>query len=54
MKRAVDAMVETWSFSYHQGGDEQNTMAIGWGHRLLLGGKPVFTVVVRNSRHTFN
>ena len=36
----------------HQGRD--NTMTIGWGSIGYYWGKPIFTVVVRNSRHSFN
>ena len=53
MKEAVDAMIEHGAFLTTKVGDEQNTMAIGWGSIGYCWGKPVFTVVVRNSRHTF-
>ena len=35
------------------GGDVPNTMTIGWGSLGFCWAKPVFTVVVRPQRHTF-
>ncbi len=35
---------------YH---DKKNTMTIGWGNMGIIWGKPVFTVAVRYSRHTY-
>lgn len=35
------------------GGQAPNTMTIGWGSVGFYWGKPVFTVVVRPSRHTY-
>lgn len=34
-------------------GDELNTMTIGWGNIGFIWGKPVFTALVRYSRHTY-
>lgn len=34
-------------------GDSVNTMTIGWGNIGFMWGKPIFTVMVRPSRHTY-
>ncbi|KPU42284.1 flavoredoxin [Oxobacter pfennigii] len=34
-------------------GDKVNTMTIGWGALSVIWGKPVFTVLVRKSRYTY-
>lgn len=34
-------------------GDEMNTMTIGWGLIGVVWSKPIFTVAVRYSRHTY-
>lgn len=34
-------------------GDECNTMTIGWGNIGFIWGKPIFTALVRYSRHTY-
>lgn len=36
-----------------QAGDELNVMTIGWASLGFLWGRPVMTVMVRNSRHSF-
>ncbi len=36
------------------GGETPNTMTIGWGSIGFYWGKPVFTVVVRPSRHSYD
>ncbi|MCT8976945.1 flavin reductase family protein [Clostridium sp. CX1] len=35
-------------------GDEVNTMTISWGSIGFIWGKPMFTALVRKSRHTYN
>nr|WP_243108436.1 flavin reductase family protein [Maliibacterium massiliense] len=35
------------------GGESPNTMTIGWGSLGFLWGKPIATVMVRHSRHTY-
>lgn len=35
-------------------GDEINTMTISWGSIGFVWGKPMFTALVRKSRHTYN
>ncbi len=34
-------------------GNELNTMTIGWGSIGFIWGKPIFTALVRYSRHTY-
>ncbi len=35
-------------------GDRINTMVIGWGGTNIIWGKPIFMVMVRDSRHTYD
>lgn len=53
MKEAVQGLIEQGAFLTTKVGDDQNTMAIGWGSIGYCWGKPVFTVVVRDSRYTY-
>ncbi|MFP4379835.1 MAG: flavin reductase family protein [Candidatus Sumerlaeia bacterium] len=36
-----------------QHGDEKNTMTIGWGQIGIIWGRPILSVMVRLTRHTF-
>ncbi|NLA57583.1 MAG: flavin reductase family protein [Firmicutes bacterium] len=53
MKEAVAGLTKHGAFLTTKVGDDKNTMAIGWGSIGYCWGKPVFTVVVRNSRYTY-
>src|SRR5690554_2799687 len=57
-----DARMQEVNYALSHGGvflttsykGNKNTMTIGWGSIGYYWGKPVFTVVVRGSRHSFN
>lgn len=49
----MEALTKRGAFLTTKVGDMQNTMAIGWGSIGYCWGKPIFTVVVRDSRYTY-
>lgn len=55
----LDAMRETTDRLAHGGaflnvgGERPNTMTIGWGSVGVIWGKPIFTVMVRPQRHSY-
>jgi len=53
MQEAIKALSQWGAFLTTKVGDVKNTMAIGWGSVGHCWGKPVFTVVVRDSRYTY-
>lgn len=52
IREATEALVKRGAFLTTKVGDTLNSMVIGWGSIGYCWGKPVFTVVVRNSRYT--
>jgi flavin reductase (DIM6/NTAB) family NADH-FMN oxidoreductase RutF len=53
MQEAIEALTQRGAFLTTKVGDMRNTMVIGWGSIGYCWGKPTLTVVVRNSRHTY-
>jgi flavin reductase (DIM6/NTAB) family NADH-FMN oxidoreductase RutF len=53
MQVAMEALTKRGAFLTTKVGDVKNSMAIGWGSIGYCWGKPVFTVVVRDSRYTY-
>ncbi len=45
--------IEEGAFLTVQAGDEMNIMTIGWASIGFIWGRPIMTVLVRKSRHTF-
>ena len=45
--------IEQGAFLTTKAGAEINTMTIGWGNIAYIWGKPIFTVLVRESRHSY-
>ncbi|MCK8817950.1 flavin reductase family protein [Natroniella sulfidigena] len=52
LEEAMDGLAKG-AFLTVKSGDELNTMTIGWGSIGYIWGKPVFTVLVRKSRYTY-
>ncbi len=53
MQEAIEALTKRGAFLTAKVGDMKNTMSIGWGSIGHCWGKPIFTVMVRDSRHTY-
>lgn len=53
MQEAMDAITSDGAFLTVTDGKRTNTMTIGWASIGYFWGKPVFTVVVRDSRYTY-
>lgn len=49
----VMEQIRKGAFLTVQAGDALNVMTIGWASLGFLWGRPMFTIMVRNSRHTF-
>ena len=49
----VMTQIKDGAFLTVKAGNSSNTMTIGWGLIGYVWRKPIFTVLVRNSRHTF-
>ncbi len=49
----VMAQIRKGAFLTVQAGDDINVMTIGWASLGFVWGRPMMTVLVRNSRHTF-
>lgn len=52
--QVMEQMSKNGVFLNTKQGDRINTMTIGWGTIGVFWGKPVFTVAVRVSRHTYD
>ena len=52
MREAMQALTQWGAFLTTSADGAQNTMAIGWGSIGFAWGKPLFTVLVRNTRYT--
>ncbi|NLW55767.1 MAG: flavin reductase family protein [Firmicutes bacterium] len=50
----LDQLADGGAFLTVKVGDKINTMAIGWGSIGYMWGKPVLTIMVRYSRHTYD
>lgn len=53
MREAMDAISNGGAFLTVSNNDTRNTMTIGWASIGYFWGKPIFTVVVRDSRYTY-
>lgn len=53
-KDAMDVLKTKGAFLTVKSGDKVNTMTIGWGDIGYIWRKPVFMVMVRKSRHTYD
>lgn len=52
LEKAMEYLHKQGAFLTTKVGDEVNTMTISWGSIGFVWGKPMFTVLVRKSRHT--
>lgn len=52
LEKAMEYLHKKGAFLTTKVGDETNTMTISWGSIGFVWGKPMFTVLVRKSRHT--
>ncbi|MGM0501081.1 MAG: flavin reductase family protein [Bacillota bacterium] len=52
-KEALASLADTGGFLTVKNDDKVNTMTIGWGSLSYIWGKPVFIVMVRDSRYTY-
>lgn len=53
MGKAMEVMRDKGAFLTVKDGDKINTMTIGWGNIGYQWKKPIFTVMVRKSRYTY-
>jgi flavin reductase (DIM6/NTAB) family NADH-FMN oxidoreductase RutF len=53
MSKEMLDQLQRGAFLTVKGGDELNTMTIGWGNIGVIWSKPIFTVMVRYSRYTY-
>lgn len=54
LSKEMLTQLEKGIFMTVKNGDKINTMTIGWGSLGFMWGKPVFTALVRYSRHTYD
>ena len=52
LEMAMECLHKKGAFLTTKVGDETNTMTISWGSIGFIWGKPMFTALVRKSRHT--
>jgi flavin reductase (DIM6/NTAB) family NADH-FMN oxidoreductase RutF len=54
ISEALTTKIQKGAFLTVKAGEAMNTMTIGWGLIGFIWQRPVFTVAVRDSRHTFS
>jgi flavin reductase (DIM6/NTAB) family NADH-FMN oxidoreductase RutF len=52
LEKNMECLHKKGAFLTTKAGDKTNTMTISWGSIGFVWGKPMFTVLIRNSRHT--